>query len=333
VEADYSGAVSENGDSANSDSSTDDSGPGNRIVPKLTIGQRVLASLPNLQRPTTTPAEPPPKRPGPARAGAGAPDADDADDVVTPDDVLAPGADAVAPRGKLRDAFLKPAQSTSARSTSAQSKPAQRGAPSGMTKEELTHVIKRLEDRERTMAFFAAPLGAAVGILLTVVTLHTNPPLHAKNHLSTSLIVFEGGARILLAGVVALAAWTRRRSFVAFALLFLGTSMAGGLIFALPFWALGIWLIFRVFKWQKELATMTGGTAARGRSQPAARPRSQPAARGREAAEARRRARAERISARTAGGRRSKKQPEPAGPPKNKRYTPPKQIRPRPPGS
>jgi hypothetical protein len=147
--------------------------------------------------------------------------------------------------------------------------------------------------------------------------------VHATNHESAGFIIFfEGGARVLLSVVVALAAWNRRRSFVAFALLFLGTSM--GFPLAIPFWALGVWMIFRVLKWQRELAALTGSPL---RSRPA------PAARGQSAAEARRRARAERMSARTTGGRRAKKQPEPTGPQRNKRYTPPGQARPRPPGT
>ena len=110
-----------------------------------------------------------------------------------------------------------------------------------------------------------------------------------------------------------LAAWTRRRSFVAFALLFLGTSM--GFPFALPFWALGIWLIFRVFKWQKELTAMTGAAggptdpdpAPRGGADaawPADGPRPRPAGGPGPNASGARRGR----------GARGKKQPEPAGP-------------------
>jgi hypothetical protein len=308
--------VSKNGESTGDGSSSE-----NGVVPKLTIGQRVLASLPNLQRPATrapdTSAPPSVRSTGNEDGGGpgGAGNAVD-DGVVTPDAVLAPASVS----GRLRDAFMKPPAPRR-----------ERGAPSGMTKDELTHIIKRLDDRERVMAFVSAPVGVVVGVLLTIGALHFNPPLHHKGHESGGLIVFEGGARVLLSAIVALAAWTRRRSFVAFALLFLGTSMA--FPFALPFWALGVWLIFRVFKWQKELGTMTGRQAARTRPATSARPRSDPAARGREAAEARRQARAERLRTRTAGGRRAKKQPEPTGPPPSKRYTPPKPGRPRPPAS
>jgi hypothetical protein len=242
-------------------------------IPRLSIGQRVLTALPNLQRP---PKPPPVRAPragaGPKGAGVGTgaragsdvavnaaatagPGADGAgnDDSVTPDAVLEPGSGTPgAGRGSLRDSFFKPA-----------TPPQPRGAPSGMTKEELVTIIKRLDDRERVIALFSGFLAIAVGVLLTVALLHTNPPLHHKGHQSAGMIVyFDGGVRLLLSLVVLAAVWSRRRSFVAFALLFLGTAM--GFPFALPFWALGVWLIFRVFKWQKELTAMTRGTT-RGR--------------------------------------------------------------------
>jgi hypothetical protein len=300
--------------SNNGDGTPDTSPPSDGGVPRLSIGQRVLASLPNLQRPPKAPPASSPGRTAPAKSGA----AGDGPDVVTPDAVVGPDGATATSGGRFRDSFMKPPAPRR-----------QRGAPSGMSKEELAHVIKRLDDREQVMAYFSAPLGAVVGILLTVIALHQNPALHVKNHVAPSTIVFEGGARVVLAAIVAVAAWTRRRSFVAFALLFLGTSMAGGLLFALPFWALGVWLIFRVFRWQKELAALTGSQA---RSRPAttARTPSDPAARRRQAVEERRRARAERLNARSAGVRRGKKKPEPTGPPPSKRYTPPKPGRPKP---
>ncbi len=100
-----------------------------------------------------------------------------------------------------------------------------------------------------------------VGILLTIGRHALQPAAARKGHESTGFILFEGGARVLLSAIVVLAAWNRRRSFVAFALLFLGTSM--GFPFALPFWALGVWMIFRVLKWQRELAAMTGSDRSR----------------------------------------------------------------------
>ena len=97
--------------------------------------------------------------------------------------------------------------------------------------------------RERFLALTAAPFGVVVGVLLTVVSIHLNPALllHGKpnpKHESNSLILLEGGARILLSGVVVACALARRRSLVGFALLFLGTAM-GSPLFALPVLGLG----------------------------------------------------------------------------------------------
>jgi hypothetical protein len=207
-----------------------------------------------------------------------------------------------------------------------------------MTPEQLVERIKRIDDRERAIAMGTAAIGVIVGIAVTLAYVHTNPPLHAKNHQSAGVLWGYGIARVVLSGLVAVAAQYRRRSFVGFALLILGTSMAS-FLFVLPFWIAGGWLIFRALKWQRELAALTGnssrsrstsrGSTARSTT---TRTATTPAARGREAAEARRRARMERMNARTAGGRRSKKQAEPTGPSPNKRYTPPgSTTRPRPP--
>jgi len=302
-------------DNGTNGSASADEGSGRTSVPKLTVGQRILTALPNLQRQPKAPPSRSVRGARPAASGAGG-DADSGGETVQPDEVLAPGSEPPT-TGRRRDSFVPPAPRQ------------QRGVPSGMSKEELTHIIKKLDDRERFLALVSAPLGIVVGLVLTIGAIHFNPPVHHKNHVSTGFILFEGGARVVLAGILVLATVTRRRSFTAFALLFLGTSM--GFPFALPFWALGIWLIFRVFKWQKELTAMTGA-AARGRPEPRARGSSDAATRRQAQIEERRRARADRLSARSRGrGARSKKQPEPAGPPPNKRYTPPKTVRPKPP--
>jgi hypothetical protein len=306
--------------------------------PRLTIGQRILAALPNLQR-----------EPAPAAATDAGADPSDTDtvDIDTVDidsagddtstEVEATGAPAGI-GGRLMDAAFPP---TSSRA---------RGRPvddlDTMTREEITHRIKKLDDRERFLALTAAPLGVLVGILLTAFTLHLNPALRVHGrlnpkHVSESLILLEGGARILLSGIVVACALTRRRSLVGFSLLFLGTSM-GSPLFALPFWVLGGYLIWRVFKYQKILSARgaTARGAARGSARGTARGGNSnattarapgggrvpanPRAAGRAGAAAAR----ERVQSR---GRRGRKEPAPTGPTPSKRYTPPRPTRPRPP--
>jgi hypothetical protein len=329
----------------------DDPGAFSGAPPRLTIGQRILAALPNLQRATTrgAPSDTDDDGVGPSRAkrprtdvstaDVSAADADgDSDvDADTSSEVVSTAATAGI-GGRLLDSVFPP---TSARG---------RGRPvddlDSMTREEITHRIKKLDDRERFLALTAAPLGVLVGIVLTAFTFHFNPPLHVHGklnpkHVSDSLILLEGGARILLSGIVVVCALSRRRSLVGFALLFLGTAM-GSPLFALPFWVLGGYLIWRVFKYQKVLTAR--GAAARGATRGAARGSARTADRGtttarapggkrvpanpRAAGRAGAAAARERVQSR---GRRGRKEPAPTGPTPSKRYTPPRPTRPRPP--
>jgi hypothetical protein len=328
----------------------DDSDASGGVPPKLTIAQRVLTALPSLQREPRAPAPPPPAttktspatgraapardRSGPPRTRAGGtqglPD-DSADDRADDRD----GVDGV--DGADDDAGEEGGDGSvvteDGGSTSRAGPGGMRGRPRDdldtMTREEITHRIKRLDDRERFLALSSAPLGAAVGIGLTILAIHLNPPLllHGKlnaKHESNSLILLEGGARILLSGIVVAAALSRRRSLVGFALLFLGTAM-GSPLFALPFWVLGGYLIWRVFKYQRVL-TARGGAQARPARQARAPGGRRVPANPREASRAGVSAARDR-----AQSRRTKKQPAPTGPPPSKRYTPPRPTRPRPP--
>jgi hypothetical protein len=294
----------------------DDSGAPGGAAPKLTIGQRILTALPNLQRqptPRATARASRPASPG-STDTAGGSDSDRAGSDDSSDDTgsaHATNGAASGLGGLLRGSTSRPG-TTRARSRSGE-------ILDSMSREEITLRIKKLDDRERFLALSAAPLGVAVGVGLTLVTLHLNPATGHTNHVAPSTIYLEGGARILLSGVVVAAALTRRRSFVGFALLFLGTAM-GAPLFALPFWGLGGYLIWRVFKFQKALSARnaTSGKTAGGGRIPA-----NPRAAGRAgAAAARQRAQSTR--------RRSRKEPAPAGPTPSKRYTPPRPARPRP---
>jgi hypothetical protein len=293
-----------------------DSGAPGGAVPKLTLGQRLLTLLPDLQR---QPARRPPMSPSPSprapNATESATSAEVDDEPVDHDETTDDGGTNGASSGvggRIRDSLLRPAPA------SARRRPTE--DLDAMSREEIAHRIKKLDDRERFLAITAAPLGVLVGILLTAVAIHLNPAVGKPKHVADSTLYIEGGARILLSGLVVLVAMSRRRSLVGFALLFLGTSM-GAPLFALPFWALGGYFIWRVFKYQKAL-TARGG--APGRARGSGRVPPDPRAAGRAgAAAARARAQAPR--------RRGKKDPVPAGPTPSKRYTPPRPARPRPP--
>lgn len=259
-------------------------------LPKLTLGQRILAALPSLQR--EQPARPEPARTKAQPRGGTAPPAagDDGTDVVRPDAVLSPKSPS-AGGGRLRDAFLKPPP-PGTRSPSEQY--AQMSVP------DLRHAMKYLDDRERRIALFVGPLVGALDLALMFVTLHQkNPPLHHKGHFDPGQVVALGVGSAVVAGLVVVAALVRRRSFTLFALLFAG--YGGSVVTLVPAWATAGWLFVHFNRMQKVVVQKTGG--AGGTRQASAK------------------ARADRAAARRG---RKDKAPEPAGPPRNKRYTPPK---------
>ena len=298
---------------------TDDRAPDEGTVPpKLTIAQRLLTALPSLQRAS-----------GPAPADEGG------DDTAVGD--VDAGTDGAAPTTSgapedTDDAPLRPS-SGRARTAGGGRTPSGGRAPldlmDDLSDDEIAYRIKRLDDRERFLVLFAGPLGAVVGIVLTILTFHLNPAVGKANHENGSIILLEGAVRVVLGAAVTAIAFTRRRSLIGFSLLFLGTAM-GSPLFALPFWALGGYLIWRVFKYQKVLT-------ARGKSRKGAAAGRATATRGGRAARVpanpRQAARAGVAAGRERGRARQggKKQPAGPGPSASKRYTPPKPPRPRPP--
>ena len=251
-----------------------------QVVPKLTVGQRILAALPNLQRQT-----PPSTKAATSSGRAG--------EVVRPDAVSSP-AQKASTGTRLRDSLLKPPPSGRKANPYAE-----------MSVAELRESMKRLDDRERLFPLFIGPLVAALDLVLTVVAIHDNPALHHKGHTDPGTILAVGIGSAVIAGLVVVAAFFRRRSFTIFALLFSG--YGGGLTTMLPAWFVAGWLFIRFNKMQKALVAKTGG----------------PAKAREEAAKARAERRARR------GG---KEPPEPPGPSASKRYTPPKPVRARPNG-
>jgi hypothetical protein len=181
--------------------------------------------------------------------------------------------------------------------------------------------MKYLDDQERRYALLVGPLIGVLDIVLTFVTLHNNPPLHVHGHLNklhanpTSIVTLGVGSAVI-ACLVVLCAFFRRRSLTIFALLFAG--YGGGLVTMLPSWAMAGWLFVHFSRMQKALKAL-GGVRPRGTVP--GKPRDAARA-GASAARARSGTRRER------GGR---KQPVPTGPSSSKRYTPPKPTRPRPP--
>jgi hypothetical protein len=257
-------------------------------LPKLTLGQRILAALPSLEREPST-ARSRSAAAGSNRRNGAAAGADG--EVVRPDAVIGGGSSTTGTR--RRDALLRPpAAGTPAKPTDAYA---------DMSVADLRQAMKFLDPRERGVPLLIGPLLALLDIVLTVVTLHSNPAVGHKNHVDPGSILALGIGSAVIALLVVVAALLRRRSFTIFALLFAG--YGGGLITMVPAWVVAGWLFVRFNRMQKVVVARTGGPAA-----------------ARQAAAKRR---AERQQARPKLGRKEKA-PEPAGPTASKRYTPPK---------
>ncbi|MGO9344039.1 MAG: hypothetical protein ACLP6E_16235 [Acidimicrobiales bacterium] len=171
-----------------------------------------------------------------------------------------------------------------------------------MKTSELTTLMRKLDDKERRFAMAAAPLGAVLALVLTIITLKHDPV--GKGHEATSVITLDGILSVVFAACVFATAWFRRRSLTAFALLFLGYSL--GLIgIGIPFLILGGYLLFRAWRIQKVLTSR--GVNTRTRS-----PAKSPAERG----ASRNQPRSQKAGQGTKGGG--------SRPVQNKRYTPPK---------
>ncbi len=203
------------------------------------MGQRILTSLPNLDR----------KRAPSTEEGSG--------EAIQPDEVIFPGDDgkeSAQRPNRLRDSSVKPART---------GKGASRADPTkDMTNDELIHAIKRIDDRERLYALFAGPLGMVIAVMVTVTNYDRNPAVGHKGHVDPKYIVLEGLVGVVLGGIVVLAALWRRRSFVGYTLFFLGVPL---LPYGIVFCGLGGWMIWRTMRFQKAL-TARGVTVRGGRT-------------------------------------------------------------------
>lgn len=216
-----------------------------QALPKLTVGQRVLAALPSLQRDR------------PRAAPAGRRSSTGAGGAVRPDAVLQRG-EQRSTGSRLRDSLLKPPPAG-----------AKANPYADMSVAELRQSMKRLDDRERIFPLFVGPLIAALDIVLTMVALHDNPALGHKGHADPGTIVAVGIGSAVIAGLVVVAAVVRRRSFTIFALLFSG--YGGGLTTMLPAWLIAGWLFIRFNRMQKALVAKQGGPTAMRQAQAKAR--------------------------------------------------------------
>jgi hypothetical protein len=127
--------------------------------------------------------------------------------------------------------------------------------------EELEAAVRFADDKERLVGLLAAPLAAAIGILVISALIVNDPPAFLKNghanrlHVSLSLYHDLAGVLLGLAVVMLVMAMLRKR-------LYLGILMAlyGLAVFNLHYWGFGLpfvmggaWLLVRAYRLQRDL--------------------------------------------------------------------------------
>jgi hypothetical protein len=155
--------------------------------------------------------------------------------------------------------------------------------PVPTTVPEIEASVKRANDKERLIGLLAAPVAAAIGLLVTAALVAHDPSALFSNgqvdklHVNPSLYAELGAVTMVLALVMLVSAWFRKR-------LFLGISMAlyGLSLFNLHYWGFGLpfimggaWYLVRAYRLSEKLkhakaAESPGGSA--GYSGPTARP-------------------------------------------------------------
>jgi hypothetical protein len=166
---------------------------------------------------------------------------------------------------KLQQAFLKPAKAPNF-SYDVLEDP--------QTVEEIEDAIRSTTDRERLIGLVAAPLAAAITILITGSLISNDPPAFLKsgaaNRLHTSVSLYQelGGVLVVISILIlALALW-RKRVYLGIALALFGLA-----VFNLHFWGFGVpyilaaaWYLVRAYRLQRTLREATGGQPRQPRS-------------------------------------------------------------------
>ena len=180
-----------------------------------------------------------------------------------------------APLGdRLRSALLKPGKPGS-----------DDGSHDPRTVEELQRAVKSTSDKERLVGLIAAPWAAGIGILVTSALIGHDPASRLadgqidKLHVAVSLYHEVLAALLVMAVVMLVAAWLRKRLYLGIVLALYGLTLFNlhywG--FAIPFLMCGSWLLVRAYRLQKSVREATGDTSGSLGSQSRAHATSRPA--------------------------------------------------------
>lgn len=158
------------------------------------------------------------------------------------------------PRGTFSRWLLKPADPSA---------PSRR-SPKDRSVAELQHEYRYADDRERLVGLMAAPVGAALALLVVNVQLAHDPAVGLKGHVSVALYHELLVLLVVLSLGMLVAAWFRKRTI-------LGVSAAlyGLAVFNLHYWGFGVpfvmvgaWVLVRSFRAQRDLREATAAVPA-----------------------------------------------------------------------
>jgi hypothetical protein len=124
---------------------------------------------------------------------------------------------------------------------------------------EIEAAIKRADDKERLIGLLAAPVAAAIGLLVTATLLAHDPK--GIKHVKPSLYLELCAVTMVLALLILVMAWLRKRAFLGIAMALFGLS-----IFNLHYWGFGLpfiiggaWYLVRSYRLSEKLKLTKAG--------------------------------------------------------------------------
>lgn len=159
---------------------------------------------------------------------------------------------------RVRRTFLKPeSEDSKARATAPPPKPA--------SKEELEREVKTADDKERLVGLIAAPIAAAIGLLVIDSLVSANPPAFTNGHANTAHVnpsIYSGLTLVVLVlslGIL-VAALMRKRVILGVILALYGITIFNlhywG--FAIPFVIAAAWYLVRSYRINRDLKEASG---------------------------------------------------------------------------
>ncbi|MGD0441043.1 MAG: hypothetical protein ABSB52_10505 [Acidimicrobiales bacterium] len=165
---------------------------------------------------------------------------------------------------RLRNLVLKPVEAGTVSTDKAPGRP--------VSVEELEADVRSANDKERFIGLVAAPLAAAIGILVISALIANDPPARLNNgqidtlHVSLSLYYDLGAVILGLSVLMLVSAMWRKRVYLGIV-----TALYGLAIFNLHYWGFGVpfilfsaWLLVRAYRLQRDLREATDGLARSG---------------------------------------------------------------------